>query len=123
MCTVSPEIVEPDWLMELETTTAMKAGRGPGGGGVLLPGSVDHWVPHAAVEGVSSKPLNAAGADPPLSVLSFDHCAPQKVTLVPRAALPSPITKLPPATTTKTVTLHDAVVDEPPSSLIVVVIV
>src|SRR6266849_6234618 len=97
MCGVLPEIVEPDWLIELETITAMYAGSGPAGGGVLLPGSVDQLTPHVTVAGVSSKPLNSAGAAPPLRLFSFHHWAPQKVTAVPTAALLSPITKLPPA--------------------------
>ena len=42
-----------------------------------------------------TQPLNDDGASPPLSVLSFHHCAPQNVTAVPTAALPSPIVKLP----------------------------
>src|SRR4051812_11216100 len=99
MCTVSPEIVGPDLPIELETTTAISEGSGPAGGGGLLPGPVVQSVPHAAVAGVVSKPLNAAGAAPPLRLLSFHHWAPQKVTSVPTAALLSPITKFPPATT------------------------
>jgi hypothetical protein len=97
-------MVEPDCEVELETTTAMNAGNGPGGGGVLLPVSVIQLVPQDAEAGVSSKPLNDAGAGPPLSVFSFDHWAPQKVTSVPIAAFPSPITKLPPGVTANTVT-------------------
>src|SRR6266571_2318160 len=123
MCTVSPEIVDPDWEIELETITAMKVGREPAGGGVLLPGSVDQVVPQAAAGGVSSKPLKEAGAEPPLRLFSFAHCAPQKVTAVPTAEFPSPITKLPLAKVAKTVTWHEVAAVEPPSSLIVVVIV
>jgi hypothetical protein len=35
---VLPEIVDPDFEIELETITAMKSGSGPAGGGELLPG-------------------------------------------------------------------------------------
>ena len=68
MCTVLPEIVDPDIEIELDTITAMKVGSGPAGGGVLLPGSVDQVTPQAGAGGVSSKPLNAAGAAPPLTL-------------------------------------------------------
>jgi hypothetical protein len=95
---VLPEIFEPDFETELETSTAMKAGSGPGGGGGLEPGSVDQSIPQATpLLGLDSKPLNAAGAVPPLSVFRFHYCAPQNVTFVPTAAFPSPITKLPPS--------------------------
>src|ERR671937_2105283 len=102
MCAVSPETVEPDLLIELETITPMYEGRGPAGGGGLLPGDVVQFVPHVTAAGESSKPLNEAGAAPPERLFSFDHCAPQKVTEVPVAAFPSPMTKLPPGTTQNT---------------------
>src|SRR6266487_1837760 len=92
MWTVSPAIVEPDLVIELETITAMN----PGGGFALLPGPVVQLVPHVTLGGFFSKPLNEGGAPPPLRLLRLDHCAPQKVTEVPIAALLSPITKLPP---------------------------
>ena len=101
MCTVLPEIVEPDWLIELATITPMNDGRGPGGGGALLPGDVVQSVPHVAVGGDFAKPLNEAGAAAPLRLFSFHHWAPQKVTEVPTAALLSPMTKLPPPATTQ----------------------
>jgi hypothetical protein len=63
----------------------MNAGSGPAGGGALLPGSVLQPVPQLGVDGSFAKPLNAAGADPPLSEFSFHHWAPQKVTDVPAA--------------------------------------
>jgi hypothetical protein len=76
----------------------MDSGSGPGGGPELLPGLVDQLVPQAGdVSGVLAKPLKDAGAKPPLSVFAIHHCAPQNVTGVPTAALPSPMTKLPPA--------------------------
>jgi hypothetical protein len=75
---VSPAIVGPDLSIELETITAISEGSGPAGGGGLLPGPVVQFVPHAAVAGSVSKPLNAAGAAPPLRLLSFDHLAPRR---------------------------------------------
>ena len=119
-----PVIVEPDSVIELDTITAINEGT-LFGGPELFPGSVVHMPPRlgGCVLVEFAKPLKLDGAGPPLNEFNLAHCAPQKVTLVPRAALPSPITKLPPATTTKTVALHDAVADEPPASLIVVVIV
>jgi len=101
MCTVLPEIVEADLMIELETITAMNSGSGPGGGCALLPGPVVQFVPHVTLGGFFSKPLNEAGALPPVRLFSFDHCAPQNVTEVPIAALLSPITKLPPLATTQ----------------------
>ena len=101
MCTVLPWIVEPDFVIELETITAMNAGSGPGGGFALLPGPVVQFVPHVTLAGFFSKPLNEAGALPPVRLFSIDHCAPQKVTEVPIAALLSPITKLPPLAKTQ----------------------
>src|SRR5438128_1110527 len=68
MCGVLPEICEPDLVIELDTITAMYAGRGGFGGPALFPGSVLQLVPHAGVFGLSAKPLNEAGAAPPLSV-------------------------------------------------------
>jgi hypothetical protein len=79
MCGVSPEIVEPDWVMLDDTMIAMYPGI-VAGGGVELPGSVDQFTPQVGDGGVSSKPLNAAGAVPPERELSFHHRAPQNVT-------------------------------------------
>src|ERR1700686_2894384 len=125
MCTVLPESIEPDCFADLVTITPMNAGNGPAGGGVLLPVSEFQPVPHAGVVGASAKPLKLAGADPPLSELSFHHLAPQKVTDVPFARLLSPITKAPPpGAKAKTSPLHPGVdVVLPPTSLMVVVIV
>jgi len=77
MCTVSPEICEPDLDVELVTITPMNAGSGPVGGGGLLPGPVVQSVPQLGVAGSRAKPLKLAGAAPPLRVLRFHHCAPQ----------------------------------------------
>ena len=119
-----PEIVDPDFEIELETITAMKSGSGPAGGGELLPGAAVQFVPHAgAVLGSFSKPLKAAGASPPLNVFSFAHWAPQKVTWVPTAEFPSPITKLPPTDVPKIRTTQEVVAVEPPSSTIETVMV
>src|SRR6266853_1780637 len=96
MWTVSPEICEPSLPTVLVTITAMKAGRGPSGGGVLLPGSVVQATPQLGVVGLSAKPLKLFGAEPPLVGLFCTHCAPQKVTELPTAEFWSPITKLPP---------------------------
>src|SRR5690242_5649762 len=96
MCGVLPEICAPDFDDELATITPMKAGNGPAGGGALLPGSVVQPVPQLGTDGFLAKPLKLAGAAPPLSAFSFDHCEPQNVTLVPFELLPSPITNAPP---------------------------
>src|SRR5437763_3932905 len=93
-CWVSPESCEPDLLMELVTITAMYSGSGPAGGPALLPGSVLQPVPQEGAAGVSAKPLNVAGALPPLRLFAFAHCAPQNCT-VPVALL-SPMTNAPP---------------------------
>ena len=90
---------------------------------MLLPGSADQVVPHtAAVGGLSSNPLKSAGAGPALGWLSFDHRAPQNVTLLPNAESWSAITKLPPAALPNTRTSHEVLAVEPPTSSIVVVI-
>src|SRR5262249_25053270 len=123
-CGVSSVIVEPDCEIELETSTAMKLGRGPVGGFELLPGPVDQLAPHAgSMLGLFSKPLNAAGADPPFSVFFFDHCDPQNVTFVETAALPSPITKWPPAEVPKIRIVVVASAVLPPSSTMWILIV
>ena len=119
-----PEIVEPDFEMELDTITAMKAGSGPAGGGALVPGAVDQPTPHAGrLAGEFAKPLNAAGAPPPLRSFDFHHCAPQNVTAVPIAAFRSPITNAPPAVPAKISTLQLVVVLLPPTSASEIVIV
>src|SRR5438552_16735687 len=71
---ILPEIVEPDWLIELETITAMKEGT-VAGGSELFPGSVIHIPPQAGgvVLVMLVMPLKALGAGPPLSDLRFAH--------------------------------------------------
>src|SRR5204863_7623289 len=95
MCTVLPEICDPDLDTELVTITPMNSGSGPAGGCGLLPGPVVQFAPQLGVAGLSTKPLKLAGAEPPLSVLSIHHCAPLNVTWVPLALLPSPIANRP----------------------------
>src|SRR5437016_821558 len=121
MWTVLPEICGPDCELELVTITAMKAGKGPAGGGALLPGSVLQSMPQAGVAGLRAKPLKLAGAGPPLRVFSFHHWGPQNVTAVPGVLLPSPITNAPPpGKNAKISTVQPlAVVVLPPSSLTV----
>ena len=79
--------------MELDTITVMYSGIAAGGPEVL-PGSLVQVPPQVEVSAELAKPLKLEGAEPPLSEFKFDHCAPQKVTWVPTAALLSPITKL-----------------------------
>ena len=71
---MSPEIVGPDLVIELEAITAMNGGT-VAGGGELFPGWVTQVPPQVGgVKLVSSaKPLNAAGAAPPLSEFSVAH--------------------------------------------------
>jgi hypothetical protein len=74
---------------------------------VLLPGSVVQLCPHTGAVVLSSNPLKLLGALPPLSELSFDHWAPQNVTVVPFAALLFPIAKVPPAGVALTITVNE----------------
>src|SRR5712691_4009240 len=120
----SPEIAEPVLVTESVTTTPMNAGRGPDGGGVELPGSVDQSTPQAGVRGLSAKPLKLLDALVPLEVLSLAHCALQKVTELPTAAFCLPMTKVPPPGANENPTVvQDAVAVLPPTSVIVVVMV
>src|SRR5579859_6046549 len=86
---------DPSWVTLLATATSMYSGSGAGGGSELLPVPVVQASAHMGAGNELTQPLNDDGASPPLSVLSFHHCAPQNVTWLPRAALPSPIVKLP----------------------------
>jgi len=66
-----PDMVEPDLLIELESITAIKVGTVAGGAELLR--SVAHVPPQVGgvVLVIPAKPLNAAGAGPPLSELTF----------------------------------------------------
>ena len=111
-------------MIELDTITAMNAGRGPGGGGALLPGSVLQGVPQLGVGGLRAKPLKAAGASPPVKEFSFHHCAPQNSIEVPFRLLLSPMTnEPPPGANANTSTVQEVLAVLPPSSLIEVVTV
>jgi hypothetical protein len=90
-----PEIVEPALVILLDTITLMTLATA-GGGSELLPGPVFHPAPQAGgFEADSANPLNADGAGPPLSEFDFAHFEPQNVTVLPDAALASPITNAP----------------------------
>src|SRR6266700_539460 len=97
------------------------------GGEPLLPGSLLQLWPQRGVAGLSTKPLKAAGAEPPLSVFAVPHWAPQKVTLpvlkpeAVMAAARSPITNEPPKAKPLTMTVLAAVADWPPSSTMLTV--
>src|SRR5712692_10475193 len=110
-----PEIVGPDLLDELVTMTPISRGSGPSGGGVLLPGSVLHPAPQLGVPGLSAKPLKLRGAGPPVSELTFAHCAPQNITELPTTAFLSPMTNAPPpgakASVQMTVTVFELIVE------------
>src|SRR5581483_383092 len=110
-----PWIVGPDLEYEVVTMTAISAGSGPAGGGVLLPGSVLQASPQAGVAGDSAKPLKLGATPAEVVGLSFHQRAPQKVTDVQVAASRSPIAKAPPpgAKATVQVTLTEFEVSVP----------
>jgi hypothetical protein len=116
-----PEVVGPDLADALVTITPINAGRGPSGGGELLPGSALQTAPQVGVFGLSAKPLKLRGAGPPLRELIFAHWAPQNVTDRPIAESRLPITKAPPpgakASVQTTVTLFDVI--EAPVTLVI----
>lgn len=78
---MSPEIVGPDFAIELVTTTVINEGTLLGGP-ELLPGLLVHAPPQIGGFGLVelAKPLKPAGAGPPLNELRFAHCALQNVT-------------------------------------------
>src|SRR2546427_7434026 len=96
MCSMVPEIEEPDLWTEPVTITAISFGT-LAGGFELLPGRVVNVPPQVGgfVLVLSANPLKEAGAAPPLSVFCFHHRAPHQVTFVPVRELPSPITNDP----------------------------
>ena len=79
--TTLPEIVDPDFDIELATITRMVDGI-VAGGLELLPGFDFQVPPQLGGFGAAelAKPLKASGAEPPLRIFCFAHCAPQKVT-------------------------------------------
>ena len=81
MLGASPEIVDPDWVMLLATTTPMKGGI-VSGGLELLPGRLVQVSLQAGglVLTSEAKPLKLSGAGPPLSTLSRDQLWPQNST-------------------------------------------
>src|SRR3954467_14613165 len=86
------------------------------GGLEVLPGWVFQVPPQVGVGLLVSKPLNAAGAVPPLRGLSLAHWAPQKDTWVPLAVLASPVAKSPPVGQANTMSWLMGSAVEPPSS-------
>src|SRR5438552_13151720 len=97
ICTVFPTLTDPFCRAELVTIMAMYSGSGPADGGLALPFAMLQPTPQLGNVDVCPKPLNLAGAEPPLRRLSLDHWPPQNVTAVPLALLPSPIAKAPDA--------------------------
>jgi len=77
-------MVSPDLEIALDAITAMKEGT-LSGGFELFPGSLVQFPPQLC-GAVVANPLKEFGADPPLSELSFAHCAPQNSTVLPTAA-------------------------------------
>ena len=76
-----PAIVDPDFVIELLTTTGINDGTLPGGA-ELLPGLLVQAPPQLAGFGLVAlaKPLKFVGAGPPLNMFWSTHCAPQNVT-------------------------------------------
>lgn len=76
-----PDIVEPDFFIELDAITVMYDGTLLGGP-ELFPGSLVHTPPQVGgfVLVESAKPLKLFDAEPPLREFCFAHCAPQNVT-------------------------------------------
>src|SRR2546429_5338541 len=95
MCGVVPLICAPLFTTESVEITPRYAGSGPAGGGALLPGSVFQVSLHVGAAGLLAKPLNAAGAVPPVTTFRLAHWAPQNVTVLPTPLEPSPTTNAP----------------------------
>src|SRR5215472_10411141 len=94
MWPVSPEIFGPDADTELATMTPRYSGKGPSGGAELPPGRLTQPVPQAGTAGAAAKPLNCAGAVPPLRLFACHQMSPQNSTCP--VALWSPTTNVPP---------------------------
>src|SRR5437879_12913093 len=128
-CLMSPVMTEPDLVTLLDTITPIYAGT-VCGGGVELPGSVDHVPPQFGggsprkLSSNPAKPFIASGGPPPLMRLIFAHWLLHHVTWLPSPASRSPMTKAAPFSLAKakTSTEHAGVVVVlPPTSVIVVV--
>lgn len=76
-----PEMLGPDFVIELATITVINGGTLLGGC-ALLPGELVHAPPQTGGFGLvePAKPLKLLGAGPPLNEFSLAHCAPQNVT-------------------------------------------
>src|SRR5579859_4570287 len=112
MWTISPEIVDPDWVTWLATITPINEGTVDGGLELLPVSAVQVW-PQVGVELPFSKPLKLAGAEPLLRGLAFHHCAPHHSTEAPEWFSRSPMTKEPPDANVRvhvTVTVFDVIV-------------
>ena len=99
----SPETVEPDFTILVDTSIPIYEGKGKSGGSELFPGPVVQVIPQFGGSAVSvlAKPLKLGGAAPPLRLFSVVHCALQNVTLVPIGAFRSPMSKAPTARNAK----------------------
>jgi hypothetical protein len=75
----SPEIVEPDLFVLLETTTAITGGT-VSGGFELLPGRLVQVPPQVGAEPSFTQPLKLLGADRLICEFSLCHSAPQNST-------------------------------------------
>jgi hypothetical protein len=101
---LEPMIVAPDFVTLLVTSTAVYSGT-LAAGGALLPPLVLHVPPHTVEPaGMFANPLKEFGATPPLTAFRRYQSSAQNVAVAPTAALPSPITKLPPGVQAKLVT-------------------
>src|SRR5256885_4947034 len=119
---ISPVMFSPDFVILLETMTAMNSGT-VGGGGAALPGSVVQLPPQTGgrPRRLSSNPANPfmeSGPGPPLIGFRFSHWLLHQVTVFRGVASRSPMTKVAPLPVGKanTVTWQSAVVLLPPAS-------
>src|SRR5437870_13186176 len=85
MCTMSPLMTAPFFVIWLLTITSIEVDTVRGGGG-LLPGRVVQVWPHHGERLLFSKPLNAAGAQPVLSGSFFHHWAPHQYAWPPETS-------------------------------------
>ena len=96
MATISRMFPVGPGVIELVTRTAMYRGTEVGCP-ALVPETAVQLPPQFGGLGLVllANPLKLPGALPPLRVLADAHWAPQKVTVLPTTALPSPMTKAP----------------------------